>query len=109
MRTTTVKTPGLNITNKADLSAKLARVAELKQIERAAAAAESERKSIEAELQAALSAAGETQFVKRGIVVARLSSQRHSTILDRETLKSAFPEAYEAVVSKRPYRFLEVL
>ncbi len=106
---TKTRTPGLNVTNNADLAAKIARVAELKAVERAAAAAERERKAIEAELMQSLAASGETQFVKRGIVVAKLSSLRHSTIIDRETLKSAFPEAYQAVVSEKPYRFLTVI
>lgn len=103
------KVAGVNVTNNADLAAKIARVEDLKQIEREGAAAARERKDLEAELQAALAAAGEEQFVKRGVVIARLSSQRHAHLYDYKTLQEAFPEAYQAVHSLKPYRFLTVL
>lgn len=99
--------PGLNVTNDAELLAKVQRIRELKTIERAAAEAERERKVIEAELRAAMG--DEEQVVVRGQVIASLSSQRHSTITDLETLKLAFPEAYAKCVSQRPYRFVQVL
>lgn len=105
------KLAGVNITNKPDLAADLAAVAELKAVERAGKAAERERKVIEARLQAALADAGETQFVKRGIVVARLSSLRTTARqCDYDTLLAGYPEAYAATVAAGThYRFLEVL
>lgn len=108
---TKTPTPGLNITNKPDLAADLALVAEYKAQERAGKAAERARKVVEARLQAALADAGQTQFVKRGIVVARLSSQRTTgRSCDFDTLLSGFPEAYNATVTPGShYRFLEVL
>lgn len=51
----------------------------------------------------------EEQIVIRGVVVAKLSSERHSVIVDQKTLLTAFPEAYQACVSKKPYRFITVL
>lgn len=99
--------PGLNITNDERLRELAARHKELKQIERDAAAAERERKDIEAELRAAMGK--EEQIVVRGVVIAKLSSQRHSTIVDQKLLLSAFPEAHAAVVSQKPYRFVQVL
>lgn len=100
------RAPGLNITNDAELIAKVSRIRELKTIERAAAAAERERKTIEAEVRAAMG--DEAQIIVRGQVIASLSSQRHSTITDLETLKAAFPEAYARTVSQKPYRFVQV-
>lgn len=100
-------TPGLNVTNDDALRAKVARHKELKQIERAAAAAERERKQIEAELRAEMG--DEEQIVIRGVVVAKLSSERHSVIVDQTLLREAYPEAYSAVVSQKPYRFVQVL
>lgn len=99
--------PGLNVTNDAVLLAKVQRIKELKTIERAAAEAERERKVIEAELRAAMG--DEEQVIVRGQVIASLSSQRHSTITDLETLKLAYPEAYNKCVSKKPYKFVQVL
>ena len=101
--------PGVNVTNNADLRGKLARVAELKHIERQGAAAERERKEIEADLQATLAAANQTQFVLRGTVVAKLSSQRHAQLYDYKLLQSTYPEAYAAIHSEKPYRYLQVL
>lgn len=99
--------PGLNVTNDDELRTLVARHKELKQIERAAAGAERERKQIEADLRSAMG--DEEQIVIRGVVVAKLSSQRHSTIVDQKTLREAFPEAYSAVVTQKPYRFVQVL
>jgi F0F1-type ATP synthase membrane subunit b/b' len=105
-RRNSARKPGLNLTNDAALLAKVERIRELKTIERAAAEAERERKVLEAELRSAMG--DETQIVVRGQVIASLSSQRHSTIVDRETLKLAYPEAYAAVVSEKPYRFVQI-
>lgn len=105
-RRNAARKPGLNVTNDADLLAKVERIRSLKTIERAAAAAERERKDLEAELRAAMG--DEEQIVVRGQVIASLSSQRHSTITDLDTLKTAFPEAYQAVVSQKPYRFVQI-
>lgn len=105
-RRNSARKPGLNITNDAELIAKVQRIRELKTIERAAAAAERERKGIEAELRTQMGV--ETQIVVRGQVIASLSSQRHSTITDLETLKLAFPEAFAKCVSQKPYRFVQV-
>lgn len=100
-------TPGLNVTNDDALRVMVARHKELKEVERAAAAAERERKQIEAELRAAMG--DEEQIVIRGVVVAKLSSQRHSVKTDLKTLELAYPEAYSAVVTKVPYKFVQVL
>lgn len=99
--------PGLNITNDERVRQIQARHKELKQIERAAAEAERERKVLEAELRDLMG--DEEQIVIRGVVVAKLSSERHSVIVDQKMLLSAFPEAYDAVVTKKPYRFITVL
>lgn len=99
--------PGLNITNDERVREIQARHKELKQIERAAAEAERERKVLEAELRELMG--DEEQIVIRGVVVAKLSSQRHSTIVDQKLLREAYPEAYSAVVSQKPYRFITVL
>lgn len=99
--------PGLNVTNDEELRELVARHKELKQIERAAAEAERERKKIEAVLRDAMG--DEEQIVIRGVVVAKLSSQRHTTVIDRTLLKEAYPEAFSAVVSQKPYRFVQVL
>ena len=99
--------PGLNITNDERVRQIQARHKELKQIERAAAEAERERKVLEAELRDLMG--DEEQIVIRGVVVAKLSSERHSVIVDQKTLLSAFPEAYAATVTKKPYRFITVL
>ncbi len=99
--------PGLNITNDAELIADVQRIRELKTIERAGSKAERERKDVlEPKLRAAMGE--ETQIVLRGQVIASLSSQRSSTIVDLDKLKLAFPEAYAAVVSQKPYRFVQV-
>lgn len=99
--------PGLNITNDAELIELVQTIREKKTIERAGAAAERERKNeLEPRLKDAMG--DETQIVVRGQVIASLSSQRHSTIVDLEKLKLAFPEAYAAVVSQKPYRFVQV-
>lgn len=98
--------PGLNITNDAELIEKVQRIREYKTIERAAAAAERERKVLEAEVREAMG--GESQIVVRGQVIAKLSSQRHSTIVDQKTLREAFPEAWQAVVSHKPYQFVQI-
>lgn len=100
-------TPGLNVTNDEELRELVALHKEYKEIERAAAEAERKRKEIEAVLREAMG--DEEQIVIRGVVVAKLSSQRHSTIVDQKLLREGFPEAYSAVVSKRPYRFVQVL
>lgn len=97
----------LNITNKPEMRDALARIAELKEIERAGAAAERERKALEADLRADMGDA-ETLIV-RGNVVAKLSSQRNAHVYDYAMLLEAFPEAYDAVHSLKPYRFLTVL
>lgn len=99
--------PGLNITNDERVRQIQARHKELKQIERAAAEAERERKVLEAELRELMG--DEEQIVIRGVVVAKLSSERHSVIVDQKTLLAAFPEAYAATVTKKPYRFITVL
>ena len=99
--------PGLNVTNDDKLRAMAARHKELKHIERQAAAAERERKLIEAELREAMG--DEEQIVIRDVVVAKLSSQRYSTIVDQKMLVEAFPEAANAVISQKPYRFVQVL
>ena len=99
--------PGLNITNDERVRTIVARHKELKQIERAAAEAERERKVLEAELRDLMG--DEEQIVVRGVVVAKLSSQRHSTIVDQKLLVEAFPEAASAVMSKKPYRFVQVI
>ena len=105
-RRNAARKPGLNITNDADLIAKVQRIREYKTIERAAAEAERKRKALEAELRAEMG--DETQIIVRGQVIASLSSQRHSTLTDLDKLKTAFPEAYQAVVSQKPYRFVQV-
>lgn len=105
-RRNSARKPGLNVTNDADLLAKVRRISELKTIERAGAAAERERKQIEAEVQAAMG--DESQIVVRGQVIASLSSPRHSTIVDRKTLREVFPEAYARCVSEKPYRFIQI-
>ncbi len=99
--------PGLNITNDERVRDIQARHKELKQIERAGAEAERERKVLEAELRDLMG--DEEQIVIRGVVVAKLSSERHSVIVDQKTLLTAFPEAYQACVTKKPYRFITVL
>ncbi|QWY84181.1 hypothetical protein SEA_A3WALLY_374 [Microbacterium phage A3Wally] len=99
--------PGLNVTNDDALRELVAEHKRLKQIERDAADAERKRKDIESQLRAAMG--DEEQIVIRGVVVAKLSSQRHSTIVDQKLLLSAFPEAHAAVVSQKPYRFVQVL
>lgn len=102
-----LREPGLNITNDQPLIDLVQAIREKKTIERAGAAAERERKdTLEPQLRAAMG--DETQIVVRGQVIASLSSQRHSTIVDLEKLKLAFPEAYAAVVSEKPYRFVQV-
>ena len=99
--------PGLNITNDAELIELVQTIRERKTIERAGAAAERERKNdLEPKLRAAMG--DESQIIVRGQVIASLSSQRHSTIVDLDKLKLAFPEAYAAVVSEKPYRFVQV-
>lgn len=98
--------PGLNITNDAALIEKVQRIREYKTIERAAAEAERKRKVLEAELRAEMG--DETQIVVRGQVIASLSSQRHAVVTDLKTLQSAFPEAFQACVSQKPYRFVTV-
>ena len=98
--------PGLNITNDAELIEKVQRIREYKTIERAAAAAERERKALEAEVREAMG--DESQIVVRGQVIAKLSSQRHSTIVDQKMLRDAFPEALSAVVSQKPYQFVQI-
>ena len=101
------RAPGLNITNDDALIADVKRIRELKTIERRAAAAERERKDIlEPRLRVAMGE--EDQVIVRGQVIASLSSQRHSTIVDLEKLKLAFPEAFQACVSEKPYRFVQV-
>ena len=102
-----LREPGLNITNDQPLIDLVQAIREKKTIERAGAAAERERKDkLEPQLRAAMG--DETQIVVRGQVIASLSSQRHSTIVDLDKLKLAFPEAYAAVVSEKPYRFIQV-
>lgn len=102
-----LREPGLNITNDQPLIDLVQAIREKKTIERAGAAAERERKdTLEPQLRAAMG--DETQIVVRGQVIASLSSQRHSTIVDLDKLKLAFPEAYAAVVSEKPYRFVQV-
>jgi hypothetical protein len=98
--------PGLNVTNDADLLAKVKRIGELKTIERAGAAAERTRKVLEAELRAEMG--DEEQIVVRGQVIASLSSLRHATKPDYDLMKSAFPEAYEKCVAKVPYKFVQI-
>jgi len=107
--TTTTKstTPGLNVTRKPEIREKIARIVALKAIERAAAAAERERRALETEVREAMGA--ELQIVLRGNVIAKLSSERTSHIYDYDLLRNAFPEAYEAVHSEKKYRFLQVL
>ena len=97
----------LNITNKPELRDALKRITELKAIERAAAAAERERKALEADLREQMGDA-ET-LVVRGNVVAKLSSERTTHLYNYDLLVQAFPEAYTAVHSERKYRFLTVL
>jgi len=106
-RRNAARKPGLNVTNDAALHALVNRHKELKAIERAAAEAERERKGIESELRAAMG--DEEQIVVRGVVIARLSSERKTQKIDRDTLRNVFPEAYSAVVSYAPYRYIEVL
>lgn len=106
-RRNSARKPGLNVTNDAELRVLVERHKALKAIERAAAEAERERKLIEGQLRDAMG--DETQIVVRGVVIARLSSERKTQKIDRETLKNVFPEAYDAVVSYTPYRFIEVL
>ena len=99
--------PGLNITNDERVRDIVSRHKELKQIERAAAEAERERKVLEAELRELMG--DEEQIVIRGVVVAKLSSQRHTTKTDLTTLKLAYPEAFSQCVSRVGYRFVQVL
>ena len=99
--------PGLNITNDDALRVLVNRHKELKAIERAAAEAERERRKIEAELRTAMG--DEEQIVVRGVVVAKLSSERHTVKIDRDTLETLFPEAAAATITKVPYRFVQVL
>lgn len=106
-RRNSARKPGLNVTNDAALLALVQEHKRLKQIEREAAEAERKRKGIEADLRAAMG--DEEQIVVRGVVIARLSSQRQTQKIDRDTLKNVFPEAWEATVSYEPYRFIEVL
>jgi hypothetical protein len=112
MATTTVqrrnksRKPGLNITNDAALLADVQRIRELKTIERAGAAAERERREIESRLRADMG--DETQIVVRGQVIASLSSERYSVIVDQKTLRETFPEAHAACVSHKPYKFLQI-
>lgn len=102
-----LRQPGLNITNDQAALDLVQAIREKKTIERAGAAAERERKdTLEPQLRDLMG--DETQIVVRGQVIASLSSQRHSTIVDLEKLKLAFPEAYAAVVSQKPYRFVQV-
>lgn len=97
----------INITNKPELRDALARITELKAIERAGAAAERERKALEADLRAEM---GEAEtIIVRGNVVAKLSSVRSTHKYDTELLKAGWPEAFEAVHSVSTYRYLTVL
>ncbi|UDL16304.1 hypothetical protein SEA_ZOOMAN_333 [Microbacterium phage Zooman] len=98
--------PGLNVTNDAELLAKVQRIRELKAVERAGAAAERTRKELEAELRLAMGS--EEQIVVRGQVIASLSSLRHATKPNYDLMKSAFPEAYSQCVTQVPYKFVQV-
>jgi len=98
--------PGLNLTNDADLLAKVKRISELKTIERAGAAAERTRKALEAELREAMGT--EEQIVVRGQVIASLSSLRHATVPNYDLMKLAYPEAYQACVTQKPYKFVQI-
>ena len=100
----------VNVTNKPELREALARIAELKEAERAGEAAKRERKALEESLIfPALSEAGAETFTLRGNVIAKLSSERQTRLIDADTLRDVFPEAWEAVVKFQPYRFLQVL
>jgi hypothetical protein len=98
--------PGLNITNDADLLAKVQRIRELKTLERAGAEAERKRKVLEAELRAEMG--DEEQIVVRGQVIASLSSLRHATKPNYDLMKTAYPEAYAQCVSQVPYKFVQI-
>jgi hypothetical protein len=96
----------LNITNDADLLAKVQRIRELKTLERAGAEAERKRKVLEAELRAEMG--DEEQIVVRGQVIASLSSLRHATKPNYDLMKTAYPEAYAQCVSQVPYKFVQI-
>lgn len=78
----------------------IARFTEAKKL---AKAAEEAKKAAEAELRAMLGDAkvGTINGVERIKI-----SERATTTVDRELLKSAFPEAFEATVGKTPYTIL---
>jgi hypothetical protein len=95
----------INFTNDKDGLALIARRAELKQIEAAGVAAEKERKEVEAAIRERMGDA-ETITV-RGIVALKLSSERKTIKWDHDALKLGWPEAFDAIRSEHPYRFLQ--
>lgn len=101
------KGTSVNITRNPEAMAALARLKELKAIEKAGAEAEKERKElIEPILRQTL---GRAEFlVIRGINALKVQASSNSKI-DAETLKVAWPEAYAATYKSTPYTFLKAL
>lgn len=99
--TTTVVTQSAEV---ADLGASAEEIiARFNEAKKLAKAADEAKKAAEAELRQLLGDAviGMINGVERLKV-----SERSVTTVDRDLLKSAFPEAYEATVGKTPYTIL---
>ena len=108
IETTTVEViPGtsVNITNKAEVRDALKRIKTLKALEAAGAAAERERKALEAEVVRPAFGTAESLIVL-GQTVAKLSSERVSHKYDTATLLLGWPDVHEAIHSEVPYRFV---
>lgn len=105
--------PGeVNITNNSEAREALEAVREQKRAERAGASAKRQRTAAdgsEATLRALLGAEdSEGVLVIAGQPVAKYSSQRHIDVPDLKLLAESFPEAYEACVTRKFYRNVEV-
>lgn len=80
----------------------LARLREISQVEKAARDLKAEKDALSAEFMTLTGGAKYATFM--GVKAAtRIDSS--STIVDTKTLAEAFPEAYAAVVSSRPYSY----
>lgn len=100
----------VNITNNAEARAALATLRVQKRAERDGAKAKRERTAddgSEALIRELLSTP-EAVIVIAGQPVAKLSSERHIDVPDLKKLAEAFPEAYEACVTRKYYRNVEV-
>lgn len=104
--TTVTVIPGtsVNITNNKVARDAVTRIKELKALEAAGAAAERERKALEAEVLEPIFGTAETLVILGQNVVKR-SSERTTHLYDTKTLEGAWPEAYTAIHSVKKYRF----